>query len=109
MKYFLFCLLILSCNPPLLTLKGDCSIGETKTFKAPNGEYITATLKGIGYLHLSGNLNLMGEDIIISTELGDTVYTYHEAWYLEHGDNWSFEICLEFERAKEFEFELIYL
>ena len=106
MKYLLFFLLLLSCNAEPLTLKGSCQLSETRTFETPNGEYIKASVDSIGWLELTGNLNLVPEPIKLSTEGRDTFF---KEWEVKPLENEKYIIVLNFEGAKKFEFELPYI
>jgi len=109
MKYLFFFVLFLSCNPSTAVLKGSCQLGESKTFEAPNGEFITATVDTVGKLQLTGNLNLTAESIKIETELRDTVFEEWEARPLMRNPNLEYQILLEVEGAKRFGFEVVYI
>lgn len=109
MKYLFFFLLLFTCNPAYLTLEGSCQSGESRIFEAPNGEYITASVDSVGWLQLTGNLNLVPEPIRLSTELQDTIFEEWEAKPLEHGKGFTYQILLNIEGAKTFEFELLYI
>jgi len=109
MKYLLFFLFLISCEPSHLVLKGDCQLGETKNFEASNGGYITASVDTIGKLQLIGNLNLVAGPIKVVTELQDSIFEEWEAKPMKLGKSFEYQIRLNLEGAKSFEFELIYI